>query len=103
MIKEPAEKTMDLRGLCCPLPLLKVKQAMTTMKAGQVVEVLCTDPGSVRDFVSYALFSGHTLLSNDVIRNNKVKPKVVSEDVDASVGESRFLGEEVFVYKLKHK
>lgn len=52
---------LDARGLHCPLPLLKTKQALARMQEGEIVKVLATDAGSVRDFRSYAAISGHTL------------------------------------------
>lgn len=56
---------LDLKGMNCPLPLLKAKQALNKMDAGQILRVLATDPGSVRDFASFARISGHTLVSSD--------------------------------------
>lgn len=55
---------LDVRGLTCPMPLLKARQALTRMTAGQVLRVLATDPGSVRDFQSYAELTGHSLLES---------------------------------------
>ena len=44
---------LDARGLTCPMPLLKLKQSLNQMKAGEVIQVRTTDPGSVRDFAAY--------------------------------------------------
>ena len=55
---------LDVRGLTCPMPLLKARQALNRMTAGQVLRVLATDPGSVRDFQSYAELTGHSLLES---------------------------------------
>lgn len=52
---------VDARGLRCPLPLLKAKQALHGVQEGERVRVLATDPGSVRDFNSYAQLSGHCI------------------------------------------
>ncbi len=54
---------LDARGLRCPLPLLKAKQALRDMTDGQVLRVLATDAGSVRDFQAYAQLSGQELLA----------------------------------------
>lgn len=54
----PVDAELDARGLLCPLPLLKAKQALRTLQAGQVLRVLATDGGSVRDFQAYARISG---------------------------------------------
>jgi tRNA 2-thiouridine synthesizing protein A len=45
-----AQKELDARGLNCPLPILKAKKALAEMKSGDVLKVLATDPGSMRDF-----------------------------------------------------
>ena len=59
------DQELDLKGLNCPLPLLKAKQALNGMKSGEVLRVLATDPGSVRDFASFANISGHELLASE--------------------------------------
>ena len=58
-----ADVRLDARGLACPLPLLKAKQALNRMEAGQILEVMATDSGSVRDFKAYADLSNHELIS----------------------------------------
>ncbi len=58
------DESLDTCGLNCPLPLLKAKQALNKMGAGQVLEVVATDPGSVRDFEVFARQSGHVLLKS---------------------------------------
>ena len=58
----PVAQELDARGLLCPLPLLKAKQALRHLSAGQVLRVLATDAGSVRDFQAYAQLSGQELL-----------------------------------------
>jgi TusA-related sulfurtransferase len=57
-----ADKMLDASGLNCPLPLLKAKQALNALDSGEVLELVCTDPGSVRDFEVFAKQSGHHLL-----------------------------------------
>jgi len=54
---------IDTRGLNCPLPILKAKKALTTMQSGQVLKVVSTDTGSVRDFAAFAKQTGNELLS----------------------------------------
>ncbi|WP_339674383.1 sulfurtransferase TusA family protein [uncultured Zhongshania sp.] len=56
---------LDAMGLECPLPLLKAKQALNRMASGEVLEVLATDAGSVRDFEVFAKQSGNTLLLSE--------------------------------------
>ena len=54
---------IDTRGLNCPLPILKAKKALATMQSGQVLKVVSTDTGSVRDFAAFAKQTGNPLLS----------------------------------------
>ncbi|MDR3483204.1 MAG: sulfurtransferase TusA family protein [Burkholderiaceae bacterium] len=56
-------KELDARGLNCPLPILKTKKALADMTSGQILRVLATDPGSVRDFQAFARQTGNELLS----------------------------------------
>ena len=54
---------IDTRGLNCPLPILKAKKALASMTSGQVLKVVSTDTGSVRDFAAFAKQTGNELLS----------------------------------------
>lgn len=56
-------RELDARDLRCPLPLLKAKQSLRDMAAGEVLRVLATDAGSVRDFQAYTQLSGHALVA----------------------------------------
>ncbi len=56
---------VDARGLSCPLPLLKAKQALNQLQVGEQLRVLATDQGSVRDFKTFSQLSGHLLLSSE--------------------------------------
>ena len=58
---------LDARGLPCPMPLLKTKQALSTLAAGQVLRVLATDAAAPRDFAAYAEATGHVLLQTEVL------------------------------------
>ena len=62
-----AQKEIDTRGLNCPLPILKAKKALSELEAGQVLKVLATDPGSVRDFQAFARQTGHELLEQSTV------------------------------------
>lgn len=57
-----AQKEIDTRGLNCPLPILKAKKALAELQSGQVLKVLSTDPGSVRDFQAFARQTGNELV-----------------------------------------
>lgn len=55
---------LDAAGLNCPLPILKTKKALAALAGGQVLRVVTTDPGSVRDFEAYTRQTGHALLES---------------------------------------
>lgn len=58
------DELLDARGLSCPLPLLKAKQALHKLAAGEVLKVIATDQGSVRDFKAYTDQSDHQMLQS---------------------------------------
>ena len=55
-------KEVDARGLNCPLPILKAKKALSELTSGQLLRVLSTDPGSMRDFQAFAKQTGNELV-----------------------------------------
>jgi len=57
------DKELDARGLNCPLPILRAKKALTDMKPGEVLRIVATDPGSVKDFEAFCKQTGNELLS----------------------------------------
>jgi len=56
------DKELDARGLNCPLPILRAKKALNDMQSGQVLKIVATDPGSVKDFQAFAKQTGNDLL-----------------------------------------
>jgi len=58
------DKELDARGLNCPLPILRAKKALADLQSGQVLKVLATDPGAVRDFQAFSRQTGHELMSH---------------------------------------
>lgn len=58
------DKELDARGLNCPLPILRAKKALAEMSSGQVLRIVATDPGSVKDFAAFAKQTGNELLSS---------------------------------------
>ncbi len=58
-------KDLDVKGLNCPLPILRAKKALTDMESGQVLRVVSTDPGSVKDFAAFCKQTGNPLLSSE--------------------------------------
>jgi len=58
------DKDLDARGLNCPLPILRAKKALADMTTGQVLRIVATDPGSVKDFQAFSKQTGNALLSH---------------------------------------
>ncbi len=58
------DRELDARGLNCPLPILRTKKSLNDMIPGQVLKVVATDPGSVRDFQAFSKQTGNQLLSS---------------------------------------
>jgi tRNA 2-thiouridine synthesizing protein A len=56
------DKELDARGLNCPLPILRAKKALNDMQSGQILKIVATDPGSVKDFQAFAKQTGNDLL-----------------------------------------
>jgi len=57
-------KTLDVRGLNCPQPILRLRATLNEMKSGKVLQILATDPGSVRDIKTFCEQTANTLLSS---------------------------------------
>ena len=57
------DKELDVRGLNCPLPILRTKKSLVDMVTGEVLKIMATDPGSVIDFQVFADQTGNELLS----------------------------------------
>lgn len=58
------DRELDVKGLNCPLPILRAKKALAEMNSGEVLRILTTDPGSIRDFQAFAKQTGNDLLSH---------------------------------------
>lgn len=56
---------IDTSGLNCPLPILRAKKTLATMNGGEVLQVISTDPGAVKDFESFAKQTGNALLTSE--------------------------------------
>ena len=56
--------TLDTKGMNCPLPILKAKKAIKELDAGETLQVLSTDPGSVKDFEAFCRSTGNELLDS---------------------------------------
>jgi tRNA 2-thiouridine synthesizing protein A len=58
------DQELDASGLNCPLPILRAKKTLTGMEAGQILHVIATDPGSVKDFDAFAKQTGNELMES---------------------------------------
>ena len=56
------DRELDARGLNCPLPILRTKKSLNDMAPGQILKIIATDPGSVRDFQAFSRQTGNQLL-----------------------------------------
>ena len=61
------DKVLDVRGMACPMPVVKATKALVGMSAGQVLKVVATDSGSVGDMQAFAEATGHELLASEVL------------------------------------
>jgi len=58
------DRELDASGLNCPLPILRAKKTLADMQSGQVLHIIATDPGSVKDFEAFAKQTGNELMSS---------------------------------------
>ena len=58
------DRELDVKGLDCPLPILRTKKALSEMASGQILRVLATDPNAAKDFQAFARQTGNQLLSS---------------------------------------
>ena len=61
-----ADQVLDVKGLNCPLPILRAKKALKDMDMGSTLEVLATDPGAVKDFEAFCRTTGNELIEHSV-------------------------------------
>ena len=61
------DQEVDTRGLNCPLPILKAKKALAAMQSGQLLKVVATDTGSIRDFQAFAEQTGNELVEQQTV------------------------------------
>lgn len=58
------DRTLDARGLACPMPIVRTAQLIKTMASGETLEVVATDPGSIKDFAAWSRTTGNPLLDS---------------------------------------
>ena len=61
------DQELDARGLNCPLPILRAKKTLNAMTGGQILKIMATDPGSVKDFEAFAKQTGNKLLDSSEV------------------------------------
>tara|TARA_B100000953_G_scaffold20825_1_gene17272 strand:+ start:100 stop:333 length:234 start_codon:yes stop_codon:yes gene_type:complete len=61
------DQELDARGLNCPLPILRAKKTLNAMSGGQILKIMATDPGSVKDFEAFAKQTGNELLDSSEV------------------------------------
>lgn len=64
---------LDLRGLLCPMPVVKIAQAMKTVQIGEIVEATATDPGVLADIPAWARSTGNELIALDKLENKEFR------------------------------
>jgi tRNA 2-thiouridine synthesizing protein A len=60
-----ADKVLDLQGLACPMPVVKISQGIKEVEVGEVVEAVTTDPGSLTDFPAWAKTTGNEIVKTE--------------------------------------
>ena len=63
------DQELDARGLNCPLPILRAKKTLNAMTGGQILKIMATDPGSVKDFEAFAKQTGNELLDSSAVED----------------------------------
>ena len=66
---QAAQQEVDARGMNCPLPILKAKKALAGMNSGELLKVIATDPGSMRDFQAFARQTGNELVEQQAVND----------------------------------
>tara|TARA_B100000446_G_scaffold92912_1_gene87093 strand:+ start:1265 stop:1498 length:234 start_codon:yes stop_codon:yes gene_type:complete len=61
------DQELDARGLNCPLPILRAKKTLNAMTGGQILKIMATDPGSIKDFEAFAKQTGNELLDSSEV------------------------------------
>ena len=64
-MNQASHHELDCKGISCPLPILKTRKAMDSLSSGDILKILCIDPGSKNDMSSWANSMGHIILSSD--------------------------------------
>lgn len=71
--EEKITTTLNLRGLMCPLPVVKIAQAITQVQVGETIEAYATDPGVLADIPAWARSSGHELVTIEKLDSKEIR------------------------------
>ncbi len=71
MSEHNVAKTLDFKGLPCPMPIVKMSQEINSVNVGEIAEILTTDPGSLSDFPAWAKTSGNEIV--EVVQGDPIK------------------------------
>ncbi len=63
------DQALDVRGLNSPLPIIRTKKTLSAMTGGQILKIMATDPGSIKDYETFARHTGNELLSHSEVEN----------------------------------
>lgn len=77
-----SDQQLDVKGLSCPLPMLKAKKMLAKMNAGQILEIWATDKNIFKDFTDFCEYTGHKLLVCDVVEED-IYHLLVERKIDA--------------------
>lgn len=69
--RETGESELDVRGLICPLPVLRARKALMALRPGAMLRVFCTDPAAAADFPAYCTTAGHALVESRQIQGEQ--------------------------------
>ena len=64
---------LNLKGLLCPMPVVKIAQAIKTVEIGEIIEATATDPGVMADIPAWARSTGHELMSMEKMENKEIR------------------------------
>lgn len=64
--------TLDVRGQLCPIPVIRTQNQAKKLASGDILEVVCTDPGALNDIPAWCRIHGHTVLSSQTLSNHEV-------------------------------
>ncbi len=85
-------ETLDVRGQLCPIPVIRTQNRVKTLKAGDILDILCTDPGALNDIPAWTRIHGHEVVEtkqskNELVITIKIKSQPKTRFVMGPVGQ----------------